>query len=334
MICRALLFLLIIFFFSCQEKKSRNTRPSFYYWKQEFKLDKKQKLFLKELNSKELYIKFFDIKMINGHPEPVAKIKFKTEHKDYIIIPCIYITNKVFKSKNVNPETLAIKTLDLINLITKKNKLNFKEVQIDCDWSSKSKVNYFRFLKTIKDKLSNNKLLSATIRLHQYKYWKKTGVPPINKGVLMCYNIGEIEKVNETNSIISYDLVKQYLKKGMSYPLKLSIALPIYKWALVFRLGQLSSIINDTDEKNMKGQIKKLNKNRYLVEKNFYKKGHFLSKNDELRFEKIDINELEKISKYISNLEFDKLVFYHLSQTKINDYETNKLDQINSNIIR
>ena len=324
---------LFLIFCSCQENEKEKHPPSVYYWKQEFNLNTNQKKLLKDLGSKELYVKFFDIKMINGHPEPVAKIDFKTSPSDYSIIPCVFITNDIFSSDQVNPENLATRTVKLIQSIAENNKLSFEEVQFDCDWTLGSKENYFRFLKKANEQLSNKKL-SATIRLHQYKYWKKTGVPPVDRGVLMCYNIGEIENINESNSIFSYKLVKQYLKKGMTYPLKSSIALPIYKWALVYRLGQLSSILNNVDKTSMQNHIVEGTNNRFIVKDNFYIKGQFLSVDDEVRFEQVDIKELEQTANLLSSLNFDKLIYYHISQSNIEDYDKQKLDQINSLIYK
>ena len=325
--------LLFLIFYSCQDNKKVKHPPSFYYWKQEFSLNANQKKLLKDLGSKELYVKFFDVKMINGRPEPVAKIDFKTSPSDYSIIPCVFITNDIFSSDQVSPEKLASRTVKLILSIAENNKLSFKEVQFDCDWTLGSKENYFRFLKKASEQLSD-KELSATIRLHQYKYWKKTGVPPVDRGVLMCYNIGEIENINESNSIFSYDLVTQYLKKGMTYPLKSSIALPIYKWALVYRLGQLSSILNNVDEASMENHIVSAKNNLFLAKDNFYINGQFLSTDDEIKFEEVDLKELEQTAKLLSTLSFDKLIYYHLSQSNIEDYDKQKLDQINTLIYK
>jgi hypothetical protein len=135
-------FFFILFFLifcSCQDNQKQKQPPSFYYWRQEFSLNKNQKKLLKELGSKELYVKFFDVKMVNGRPEPVAKIDFKTSASNYSIIPCVFITNDIFSSGQVNPENLATRTVKLIQSIAENNKLSFKEVQFDCDWTMGSK---------------------------------------------------------------------------------------------------------------------------------------------------------------------------------------------------
>jgi len=68
--------------------------------------------------------------------------------------------------------------------------------------------------------------VTATIRLHQIKFKDKTGIPPVDQGVLMAYNIGEL-KNNKQNSILEANIVKQYINKNTEYPLKLKLALDI-----------------------------------------------------------------------------------------------------------
>ena len=72
------------------------------------------------------------------------------------------------------------------------NQLNIpKEIQLDCDWNSSTQKKYFNLIEEMKLYPTwENIVWSATIRLHQLKYPKQTGVPPVNKGVLMFYNMG------------------------------------------------------------------------------------------------------------------------------------------------
>ncbi|SDF10039.1 hypothetical protein [Chitinophaga filiformis] len=66
------------------------------------------------------------------------------------------------------------------------------EIQIDCDWTAGTREKYFHFLKALRHYYPD-KILSATIRLYPYKYTKKMGVPPVDRGMLMCYNLGDIK---------------------------------------------------------------------------------------------------------------------------------------------
>ena len=68
--------------------------------------------------------------------------------------------------------------------------VGLNEVQFDCDWTPSTRDAFFLFLKKIKKHLPKQTHLSATIRLHQYKFPDKTGVPPVERGMLMFYNTG------------------------------------------------------------------------------------------------------------------------------------------------
>ena len=58
----------------------------------------------------------------------------------------------------------------------------FKEVQFDCDWTESTRVQYFAFLRESR-KLFSGWRVSSTVRLYQYKYPEKAGVPPIERGM-------------------------------------------------------------------------------------------------------------------------------------------------------
>ena len=44
--------------------------------------------------------------------------------------------------------------------------------------------------------------MSATIRLHQVKYRADTGVPPVDRGMLMAYNLLPPDQAGERSSIL------------------------------------------------------------------------------------------------------------------------------------
>lgn len=98
-----------------------------------------------------------------------------------IAYPKDYYKQKNYKSLNYD----SIKSIELAKL-----KVDFKEILIDCDWTEKSQKNYFYLLQQIKKEFPTAKL-AATIRLWQYKYAEKAGTPPVDKGLLMCYNLAK-----------------------------------------------------------------------------------------------------------------------------------------------
>lgn len=117
-----------------------------------------------------------------------------------------------------------------------------KEIQFDCDWTPSTKDTYFSFLVKMKDRF-HDKQLSATIRLYGYKYPDKAGVPPVDKGMLMCYNAGDVRNMETVNSIFDKKEIKRYLEIENPYPLKLDYAFPIFEWCTHYRNGKLQSIL-------------------------------------------------------------------------------------------
>jgi len=117
-------------------------------------------------------------------------------------------------------------------------------MQIDCDWTEQSKDMYFDFLKTLKKQLGNAKL-SATIRLYQYKYRTKTGVPPVDKGMLMIYNVSNVKEYSTNNSIFDKDEAEKYMDGVAKYPLPLDFALPAFAWAVVYHDNKFSCMMRD-----------------------------------------------------------------------------------------
>ena len=321
-----------LFIVACSTKE----RPSiaFYYWKQTCSLDKSQNKFLGDLKSEKIYVKYFDVILENNvkHAKPIALIDFKTIPTQEII-PCVFIQNNVFKYIE-NQQGLAVKVSELIHRISKRNSINVNEIQLDCDWTNITQPYYFQFLKELKI-LNPTLLISSTIRLHQLKYPTKTGVPPVEKGVLMCYNMDDIDRFETQNSIISTQVLAKYVNENTTYDLPLDLALPIYQWGLVFRLGRLGLIVNDISLHDLSNSnLKKVTKNIYQVLNNHYLKGNYLCKGDLIRMENSAPSVLKDAIKILnsSELTFNQLILYHLSQEHINQYDETFFKQINRSI--
>ncbi len=330
---RVFIYLIIsILIFSCSTKD--HPPVSFYYWKQSYSLEKNQKQLIKDLKSNKIYIKYFDVVLENmdKHAKPIALIDFKSIPNQEVI-PCVYIQNNVFKFVE-NQKGLALKVSKLINQISKRQSIRVKEIQLDCDWTNTTQSHYFQFLEELKT-LESATIISSTIRLHQLKYPKETGVPPVDKVVLMCYNMDDIDHFETPNSILSTDVLAQYINENTRYELPLDLALPIYQWGLIFRLGKLSLIANDLSKKDVaNSNFKKVTKNIYQVLNNHYLNGIYMCKGDLIRLEtssptviKATINILNS-----SDLTFNQLILYHISQEHLNQYNEAFFKQINSTI--
>ena len=287
------LFFIVCFIFIYTNISKKNLTASFYHWENSFN----------EKNVKDkVYIKILDI----AYSTKIEAIKTTFEQKPTKgFIPVVYITNETMKNIDYKIiSDLIIKTLKAYN---------YNELQIDCDWSLQSKSNYFNLLEDLKSRL--NKTLSATIRLHQIKYFQKTGIPPIDYGVLMYYNMSAITDINTVNSILDNDIAKKYHYNFDVYKLKLKLALPLYSQAIQFRDEKALDIFEGVIKTDFDKNFKKISKNKFEVLQSTYFKGRYIYKGDIFRFEdsnledlSIALNDFFKLSKN----SFDEVIFYTL----------------------
>ncbi len=312
----AISFIYGMLLLSCQNK---NDEAQFYYWKQEVNLNETQKKLIDTLNSSKLYVKFFDIS--NGAPK--AKVQFTTPLPNLEIIPCIYITNESIEQEK-DIKNLAFKTNKLLQQIFKKHQIEVKEIQFDCDWTLNTKTKYFEFLEEFKALQNASIQITATLRLHQLKYPKKTGVPPVKKVLLMCYNLGDIQNKDEENSIFTLNQLENYLTNKTTYPLAMDFALPVFSWAVVYRFDHLALIINNIsiEELNNNTLLEKLENNSFKVNKDHYFNNSYLYKDDIIRHEAVNSDVLKKISPLFKNLKNNnsQLLFFDLSNKNALNY--------------
>jgi hypothetical protein len=304
---------------------------SFYYWKQNFQLSSSQQAFLADQGVNRLFVKFMDVDLEGGHAVPVAPIHFADEsYTGFELVPCVFITNRTFQSKQVDPEKLAEKVWDYLQEINAEHQLTPKEYQFDCDWTPSTQEAYFSFLLAI-NKKKGQALLNSTLRLHQYKYPQQTGIPPVDKVTLMYYNMGDIEDVEEVNSILNHEKGSAYLD-AQAYPVTLDVALPLFSWALVYRLGHLEAIIsgNHLDSLAQKTAIRKTADNTFVVQQNHYFEGHYLNKGDQLRVESCSRADIRKAAEALSKIpnHSGTLLFYHLDETTPQKFEPSFFDEL------
>ena len=244
----------------------------------------------------------------------------KAESNAYnIVYPKDYYKQKDFKALNYD----SVKKAESAKL-----KIDFKEILIDCDWTEKSHKNYFYLLKQIKKQYPNSKI-AATIRLWQYKYATKAGIPPVDKGLLMCYNITKPDDFQTKNSIGTSEELSQYITHS-DYKLKLDIALPLYSWGVAFRGNQFKGILSDYD-RLMKNtiKVKKTSEDKYVLQDDVLIGQTYLRNGDEIRIEKISDNEIDKMISIIKNkIQIDnqtKVTFFSFDKKYINDYGTENI---------
>lgn len=324
-------------------KPDRKTERAFYFWKSVLQLNPAEQKAMTDLKVKKLYVKFFDVvwDARAQRPIPSAKISMESSSKDWLksnsieMIPTIFITNETLQS--ILPETVPklgdridylLKGLLDDNLLT-----NIKEVQIDCDWTATTRDKYFELLKYLKLMPAlAGKNLSVTIRLYQSKFPDKTGVPPADRGLLMCYNMGNLKNPQSGNSILDPAVLSQYADHLNSYPLPLDIALPLFEWKVLFRQGSYQGLIQNLADSALANPTIAIQKdNRYEIQADTVLQGYELKKGDQLRNERVPFSDIEKSAKMLSPLlrtpQFN-IALYHLDSATLSKYSLNELETI------
>ncbi len=281
----SILFICLIFI-GCQPDTTTNR--AIYYWKTNYQLSSQETETLKQSGINTMYLRLFDVgwdeqKQVNI---PLGRISFKTAVTARNTIPVVYITQEAINNEQII-DSLAAKICRLVTQTVSHNKFSFKELQLDCDWTDDSKDKYFQLLKTVK-KLLPNKIISCTIRLHQIKYRLRSGIPPVDRGMLMFYNMGDLKNPGELNSIYDEETAKLYSDYIHSYPLKLDLALPAFSWLIQFRNNKIQDVLSEISETDLNDttSFDKLDELHWRAKKSLFLHGAYFITNDLIKQER------------------------------------------------
>ena len=319
----SILWLACLFQFGCN-KSAKSV--SFYYWRTNFRLDSVERQTLTANHVRALYTRYFDIDFptADSAPGPIAITSFDSSSLSISIIPVVYIRNRVFEKLSLQASGgLSEKVFSLINGISKSIGQTPKLVQFDCDWTESTREKYFLFLKQYKAIATQS--TEATIRLHQVKYPIQTGIPPVDYGALMFYNMGDIDAGNN-NSIYDKSIAEKYSPYIKSYPLTLDIALPIFAWGLQIREGKVIKLLNKMNFLHFENDSNFMasGKGRYTARQACFHGGYYFQDKDEVKTEHVPEQDLLEIVTQVnrySNHRIRDIIFYDLDKENINLYE-------------
>ena len=238
------IYLIIVVFCSCSKQQGEKTN-AVYYWSTTFKSDSIQQSFLRQHHIKKIYLRFFDFVVDEqGNVMPNATVRFATPvPKDVEIVPVVYIVNDCLYRSIDKLDSLI---LQRVTQMCETNDITpFRELQIDCDWTARSRTHYFQVLSRLNERAKKQGVvLSATIRLHQLG----EAPPPVEKGILMLYNTGDVTRLDCEHPILDMKDAAPYLRKLSKYRLPLATAYPVYAWRVLFRKGKFVGILHSDDE--------------------------------------------------------------------------------------
>ncbi|HET9132545.1 MAG TPA: hypothetical protein VFO86_16445, partial [Terriglobia bacterium] len=263
-----------------------------YFWQTEWSASPALRDSLTESGIDKLYMRFFDVEWNAGShtTNPVSPLRLRSElPKNVEIIPVVYLVNEVFlRIDDDDVPLLAKHVWEYVQSMSKENGVAFRELQMDCDWTDTTKRSYFRFINILNESLKQEKkTLSATIRLHQVKYFDRTGVPPVDRGMLMFYNFGKIQTKEPGASIFSGSEAAKYSSYISGYPLKLDVVLPMFSWTVHARDNTVMGLMENvgSDDADHFDGFRLVSENRYVATRSFFFRGRYFMDGDILLIE-------------------------------------------------
>jgi hypothetical protein len=338
---KIVVFVFVLYLFlGCSNKENKvvNIERAFYYWKNSSSFDDASVKELNKLNVKKIYYKLFEV----DYNETMGNFPYQKNNpsrytfKDFdslSVVPTIFIKNEIFqyndhKSLDKLADNIVFlvdkyhKNLDQYDQNNNEAAFEYTEIQIDCDWTKSTKDKYFYLLKKIKEQ--SKKEISCTLRLYPYKYPDIMGVPPVDKAMLMCYNLIKPLSKKEKNSILDIEELKSYLNKKRSYPVHLDVALPVFYWTLWYHNNRFAGLVNfnSADISEFAKQTKPM---WYEVTKDYtYEYETYFKKGDQLKCEEVDAKTIkEAVSIIRQNIEFDNTTtvsLFHLDDSTFKKY--------------
>lgn len=336
----------LLILISCKDTiPLQNENNAVYYWRTTFTLNKAEKDFLNEHDIRKFYLRFFDVDShwkfgVDEEVTPEATIRFKDSIPSGIeVVPTVYITTSAMRIMQPHEDAFAEKIYKRVNAICRRNGINYTEIQLDCDWTKGTRMPFFKLCQEMKVCMDSSLTLSSTIRLHQLTQTP----PPVDKGVLMVYNTGNLMEMTTDNSIFSHRDIAPYLRDNRlaNYELPLDVVYPTYGWSVVYYPGEdkyiFDRLMKRTDF-SFYPALKKIGKNMFETtsEVNFDpsdEKWDRIYKGYRVKVERPSASEILKVKAMIDQQLKNKPhvnVLYHLDETQFKHYSDNEINKIYS----
>lgn len=263
------IFLLVMFSFVGCTRKNPSTADevafvftheptnAIYHWKTSFAPNTYEREFLRKHDVRRMYVRLFDVgtdNLYNGEgvqPVPIATTMFKDSLRSVggvEIVPVVFITVEALRLE----KPMCDRILKRVDDMCRAQKIDYKEVQLDCDWTRETKPLFYALCQEAHAKLrAKRKGLSATIRLHQLRDM----LPDIDYGVLMLYNTESLVNSKVENSILNSQTVAEYMRHAKSDK-HLDFAYPTYEWRLWFKGSKFMGILPMGEDSVAEGTIR------------------------------------------------------------------------------
>lgn len=266
-------------------------KRAFYFWRTTFALSPAEQQAVSALHVERIYLRMFDVAWseVEQRAMPIGKIAPGANAKvpDGVeLVPVIYVKVEIFKHVAAAGLPALARRL-WADVQERAGAVGFqpRELQLDCDWTESTRDAFFALVRELR--AASGLPLSATIRLHQVKYRERTGVPPVERGMLMFYNMGKFSADPDARAIFDAASAEKYLARISAYPLPLDVALPIWSWTVHVRDGRVEGLLQSTDPAELPGLpfLAPAGPNEFIALETTFLHGTLLREDDVLKVE-------------------------------------------------
>ena len=247
---RALLFpvLCLLLMVACSQEKE--PVRAIYHWKTTYNPTQYELDWLRDHHVTRLYLHLFDVDVHETETAaPIATTRFLQVLPDGMeIVPVVYITNEAMDKMYWESEAIGRKIVERVLKMAECKGFEVKELQVDCDWTERTKDEYYRFCHYLQEMLHERGIrLSSTVRLHQIE--PRLDSLEVDNKTLMLYNTGNLRSPKTRNSILDYDDVAPYLSRLTAGRLQdMALVWPVFGWGVAFKDGgQFSHLVNSAE---------------------------------------------------------------------------------------
>ncbi len=262
------------------------------------------------------YVHVFDVDVHSGLGEPIPSFTLDTliaqPGKRYTPIAFLTPAAMDWYRTQEKVDRLAQRIDILLGRLADKYRYSFDDFVLDYDWKATDQAAYFEVLKALRKRLAKRNVdLTATLRLHQLQLSDEIAAPPVDKVLLMCYNMGNYTALQGKNSIYDGNDFKMYARGIEKYPLPLAYVLPVFDHVLLFRNTKFEGLLRQITAADLQENTSLFSRqaeNIYTVNKDMEYKGFPLQKNDQIKYEYVDIVDLEQMINVLKSSEKDSLI--------------------------
>jgi hypothetical protein len=334
----ARLLLVLLTAFACRSHAVAADDPpatrAFYFWRTTFRLSDVERRALADLHVARLYVRAFDVDWDAAGNAPAWRgtLDVVDRAPDGIeVVPVVFVRANVLH--HADRERLAVELVEQARRAVAPLAAAPRELQLDCDWTDATRDAYFDLIRRVR--AASGLAITATIRLHQVKYRERTGVPPVDRGTLMFYNMGKFSADPDARMIFDARSAERYLARVGDYPLPLDAALPIWSWTVHVRDERAIGVMQSTDPDELARFpfLARAGDDRYVARETAFLHGTLLREGDILKVEVTGPAETraaaDMLAAHLAAVATPRTVtLFDLSERNLTRHGTSSLDDV------